>query len=320
MPIKLQTNTPTILIIGGCGFIGSNLTLTFLKQDWNVIVLDPAPWPFNIPFSRLTHFQGTLENRTIVKEVFKKKPNVILHAYSGFKGTSDFEATIHDLHSNVEPSVFLMSQTLLNRSSQFVFISSGGAIYGQSKRLPIRETYPLAPISDYGQSKRIFESYIEYYSSKGLDSLVFRPGNIYGPHQMSSSNLGLINELLKGIIEDRPIPVFGNGIRDYLHVEDFCRGVFMAINQKLNGVFNIGTGTGSSIEQIIDLIKETTGVAPKVDKQPARKGDVLSNILNVDKLKNALEWQPQINLKSGINELWRKKSANESSGHPFCNQ
>lgn len=304
-PMPLEPKT--VLIIGGCGFIGGHLTNTFLGRGWETMVLDPTPLPFNQSTPNLVHFQGSLADPTLLERALSKSPDVILHAFSNFKGASDFEGSIRDFYGNIAPTIHLLEKASSIPSALFVFLSSGGAIYGKTADLPIQESTPLRPINDYGQSKRILESYIEYYSQKGLKTLVFRPGNVYGPNQISSATLGLINELLSGIIERRTVPVFGNGIRDYLHVQDLCNGIFLAVEQKTTGIFNIGTGIGTSVEQITDLIFEITGFLPSFDRQPARKGDLDANILNVEKLKEELGWQPEISLKRGIEELWALK-------------
>lgn len=297
----------TVLIIGGCGFIGGHLTHTFLAKGWKTMVLDPSPLPFNQPNPNLVHFQGSLADLSLLGKALSNSPDVILHAFSNFKGASDFEGAILDLQGNIFPTLHLLEMASSMPAALFVFLSSGGAIYGKSTDFPIKETTQLKPINDYGQSKRILESYIEYYSQKGLKTLVFRPGNVYGPNQISSPALGLINELLNGIVENRTISMFGNGIRDYLHVQDLCNGIFRAAELKTTGVFNIGTGIGTSVEHIITLISEITGFLPLIDRKHARKGDVDANILAIDKLKSELDWQPEISLKRGLEELWALK-------------
>lgn len=302
-----------ILFIGGGGFIGSTLIRNLYKQhraDCEIYVIEPT----NANIKRLdgldVHiYRGSLGDFDFVYDVIATCGiTTVVHLVSTMVPGSSFEDYKSEFENVIFPTVRLM-RLCGEKGIKFVFFSSGGTIYGEHKSdIPFVESDPNEPICYYGLSKQVIENSIIFeHRTSGLQYLILRPSNSYGPGQNLYGNQGLIAVSLGRILSGQPITVWGDGksVRDYIHIDDlsfvFCRLLESGV---ANETINIGSGIGYSINDIISYLKECTCQKICVEYTAERKGDVSNMILNIDKLKSYIPNLSLKPLKEGILEFY----------------
>ncbi|MHA1236521.1 MAG: NAD-dependent epimerase/dehydratase family protein [Candidatus Hodarchaeales archaeon] len=190
---------------------------------------------------------------------------------------------------------------------RIVYVSTGGAIYGEPENIPAPETTSEEPISPYGLSKLVGEKYLRWFNrTYGLSYAIIRPSNIYGPRQDPLGEAGVISIFLGKINENQPVEVFGDGsdTRDYIFVKDIAKICTIAMNSEKNEIFNAGTEIRTSLLELISIIEEETNRTTLKKFSPPRPGDVKHISLDIEKAKNALNWIPETHLKEGIKKTW----------------
>jgi UDP-glucose 4-epimerase len=197
---------------------------------------------------------------------------------------------------------------LENNSDKLIYFSSGGTIYGNSNKDRINEEEKLKPQNYYGFSKLLIEHYIQLQARiNNLKYVIARPSNPYGMGQKSHSKQGLIAVALGKIINNEAIDIWGDGsvIRDYLHVSDLSLAILNILNNdKWGEIYNIGSGEGISINNLLHLIEKTIDKKIIINYFESRFIDVHSNVLDISKIKKETGWTPQIKLDVGIKDLW----------------
>jgi UDP-glucose 4-epimerase len=194
------------------------------------------------------------------------------------------------------------------RCPHVVYYSSGGAIYApRAGGAPYRETDDCAPLSSYGIQKLTVEHYLRELAAKGhLTAAVLRVGNAYGQLLPVTRMQGLIGVAIHALFDGQPIRLFGNieNVRDYVHVEDVCRATALVLAPRGSfAVFNIGTGIGHSVRQVLELIEQTAGVKARYETAAAAAetaGLPEWSVLDIGKARSELGWRPQIALRDGI--------------------
>jgi UDP-glucose 4-epimerase len=190
---------------------------------------------------------------------------------------------------------------------KIIFISSGGTVYGIPESIPIKESHASNPISSYGITKRTIESYFNLYDKLwGLNTCIFRLSNPYGEKQNPKGTQGVIPVFLHKAIHGEVIEVWGDGeiVRDYIHIKDVIRVLTQAITiDTPESIYNLGSGIGTSLNEILALIKNDLEPELKVNYLSARSFDVPTNVLNTDLLRQRFNFRSTINLKTGISEL-----------------
>lgn len=209
-----------------------------------------------------------------------------------------------DILHNVIPSVRLFEVCAEKGVDRLIYASSGGTIYGVPTYTPIDESHPLNPNSVYGMNKLSIENYLRYFSDKyQFKSIALRISNPYGPRQVPFRGQGVISTFLASVLLNQPIHVWGDGtaIRDYLYIDDLASAFESAI--RYSGpyrIFNIGSGIGYSINQIIENIEDLTHASPQILYEQESDVEVHANILNNSLAKSELNWLPQTPLQDGL--------------------
>lgn len=299
-----------ILIIGGCGFIGKNLSRVFAADGkYSVIVFDKPEairGAQRIPAVR--YISGDFGVQKSIEAVFRKnKIDIVFHLVSTtVPAISDGFGMVYDIESNLVPTVRLLCLMEKYHVGKIVFASSGGTVYGlipQARMSSgIAETFPTNPICSHGTVKLAIEKYIQLSSYlHGIEYLILRISNPYGEHH-SSRVQGLINVILRNVLEGKPVTIWGDGrvVRDYLYVGDCVRVIKKLIDKGVvNDVLNVGSGIGHSVNDVLRTIESKLGRFTVV-KRAARRIDVPKVILNVGKLRGLTGYTP-IDLSHGIN-------------------
>lgn len=305
------------LVIGGNGFIGRHVTDLLCQSGRDVTVLGRSleASPELHPSAR--YISGDYGNRSLLRSLLCPGCEVIDLAYSTVPKTS-YEDPSYDLLSNLPISVGLFQEALEAGVGRLIVVSSGGTVYGPTDQLPIREDHPTLPVSPYGITKLTTDRYaFMFHRNTGLPVVVVRPANAYGESQRTGTGQGFIAAAINAVLSDREIEIYGERgtIRDYIHVADVASGIIALLDHGKDGeVYNMGTGIGTSNEEIVKLLEEFAArVDISVHKKilPSRKFDVQANILDSSKLKSECFWSPLIPLRVGLERVWKASIESE---------
>ena len=298
--------TKKILITGGSGFIGTHLAKYLLSLGYEPIIFSRAAPELDL----VPYVLGEMSEITSL--VALEEYAFIYHLAWSTKPASANLNPVADVQTNVVAGLQLLDALVqLANPPRLIFVSTGGALYGVPNQLPIAETHSTHPINAYGVSKLSFEHYLYvYHHVHSLDYLIFRPGNPYGEGQNPSAAQGAIAVFLGKMRHNQPIEIWGDGTvtRDYLYIDDLVRALVAGIayqpDQDAYRVFNVGSGHGVSLNHILHLASEITGIAPSVHYLPARKIDAPTIVLDITKIRQQLKWSPQVSLVEGLHKTW----------------
>ena len=301
-----------ILVTGGAGFIGSNLVDMLLEHGYEVSVLDnlSSGKISNIP-KKVEFIKGNICEPETVKSSLKDV-EIIFHLAAQASVAVSMTNPLLDTEYNVKGTVNILETAYQTEIDQFIFASTGGAIYGSPKLSPPNESSSEEPISIYGTSKLVAEKYISLYQRRGLKSSILRFANVYGPRQDPHGEAGVISIFMNKIKSGKPIHVFGDGSssRDYVFVKDVAKVAMEMIKKPYPNPINVGSGQETILNDLISVIKLIVGKDFDIIYTDKRKGDVDNIYLDCTKLKNHLGWLPSTPLETGLAEVWDWISAN----------
>lgn len=299
-----------ILIIGGTGFIGKNLLVELVRQGYETTVVSRHPDQDFL----LRHGKSSESTTT---ELFLADPasaligcKAVVYLASSSTPGANLEAPWRDLELNVEPAMRIMQAVARHSDAHFIFLSSGGAIYGHTDSPEIPEDSALNPISPYGLGKQMIEAAIGYTArSSGLRSTILRAANPIGRWQKSRSQ-GLVGVLMRASLTGEGFHMIGDGsaIRDYFDVQDLVAAILAVIDagDKTTGqIWNVGSGRGLSTCDMINLVQQITGVTLEVTQLPPRASDVDSAVVDIRAIKAAIGWEPQIAIETSLSGIWQ---------------
>ncbi len=303
-----------ILILGGFGFIGTNLIEELLNRDnYELIIFEANKVIIQNP-SLLEHvkvYYGDFHNEKDYEIIFKENDiDTVIHLISTTIPSISNDNIIYDIQSNLINTIKLLTMMKQYVIKNIVFSSSGGTVYGISDKKH-NETDPTTPICSYGIVKLAIEKYLYLFNHLyGMNYLIVRSSNPFGEYHTRSQQ-GLINVVLENICNGEKLQIWGDGsiVRDYIYVKDLVRILADLIEKEIkNEIINIGSGRGFSINEILALVKEVVGEFP-LEYTKERKLDVPYLVLNVEKLKSYIQFDNR-SLKEGIKKTydWLKKN------------
>ena len=289
------------LVLGGNGFIGSQLVTRLIACGHRVRVFDRAPT--SNALSSVEYFSGDFATHSDFTSVLDGC-DLVFHLISTSLPSASNEDPISDVQGNLISTLRLLDQMKRLGIKRLVFPSSGGTVYGQAQYSPIDESHPTQPIVSYGATKLAIEKFLNIYrNSFGFRPICLRISNPYGPGFRSNAPKGAIGAFLHRVLNDQPIDLWGTGEirRDYLYIEDLIDAMIAAITYVGDHhVFNISTGKGTSLLEVIDLVQQATGKKVSIQKHESRTFDVQTNILSNQLAQNELRWKPVTPLMQGI--------------------
>jgi UDP-glucose 4-epimerase len=296
-----------ILVIGGNGFIGSHLVDYLLSNGHNVRVYDISYEKFRKPLINVDYRISSLEN---ISDLYESLLNIdiVYHLASTSVPSSSNIDPISDINTNLITTLNILNLVVKLGIKRFVFFSSGGAVYGDplfNENIP--EDHQLRPISSYGIVKSTIENYLFLFKKlHNIRPLILRPSNAYGPRQGHFQAHGVISTFLRKIKMNESLTVYGDGLstKDYIYVSDIVEICYKLSLSDNDGIYNIGSGEGTSINQIIDKIKKVTGKDPNINYTDSQVYDVNHFVLDISKIKDELNWIPSISLDTGIKQVW----------------
>ena len=303
---------PKVLVTGGAGFIGSHVADLFLARNWEVTIVDDlsSGKRENVPHAAKLHEIG-VNSPELVRLVTEQNFDVIAHLAAQIDVRKSVADPLADATINIVGTLNLMEALRAAESSaRVVFTSTGGVLYGDFNTPPNYETYPKDPESPYAIAKLSVEYYLAYYGRvHNMDSAALRFGNVYGPRQDPHGEAGVVAIFCGRILSNHPLTIFGDGrqTRDYVYVGDVARAVYLAATGPLppkarldERGFNIGTGKGTSVIEIAELLQEVAGIKVPVEFAPRRPGEQQESFINADKAHELLGWTPQVTLPEGL--------------------
>lgn len=294
-----------VLIIGGTGFIGLNLIEALLPCCTNLVITvrsqDRLPQPVTTA-TNITIVQCDLKDKEhLQKIIIEYNVSTVLHLASKLIPASSYEAFSQEMEEVILPT-FNLLEFLSGKKIKIIYFSSGGTVYGNVSNL-IHEDHSLNPISYYGYSKMLIENYITFLNRTAmLPYIILRPSNVYGKYQQTDRAQGFVSVALKKILQQQPIEIWGDGttIRDYLSVSDLVLCVYKLLDSDIvNETFNIGTGKGSTLLEIIEILQDLTGENAEIVFKEKRKVDVDTMTLAIHKIQSAIDYHP-LSLSDGI--------------------
>ncbi|MEP7145556.1 MAG: NAD-dependent epimerase/dehydratase family protein [bacterium] len=299
------------IIYGGGGFIGSHLCEELLKNNYEVTVFD------KISFSKknISNFtddvkiiEGDFNNEVDIRNSLNDS-DYVFHLVSSTLPAASNENPIYDVETNLISSLMLFRECVDRKIKKIIFLSSGGTVYGIPKNIPIKENHFSNPICSYGIIKKAIEEYLFLFERiYGLDYLVFRLSNPYGERQNPYASQGVIPVFINKAIHEEKIIIWGDGsvIRDYIYIKDAVKVIAGSIKKETSSkVFNLSSGKGYSLNDIIELINLISDRKTRVEYTESRYSDVPVNILDNELVKKTFGYEPQTNIEDGIKKVFR---------------
>jgi UDP-glucose 4-epimerase len=314
-----------ILVTGGAGFIGSNVVDAYIGHGHQVVVVD------NLYSGRrenlhpeTTFYLMDIRAQELHKVMEYERPEIINHHAAQISVPASVEDPLFDASVNIQGLLNLLEGARKYGTRKVVFISSGGAIYGEAGEYPTSERCLPQPLSPYAIAKAVSESYLAFYHHQyGLNYTVLRYSNIYGPRQVPHGEAGVVAIFMDRLLKGRPCTVYSfpreprGMIRDYCYVGDVVEANLLALEAGDGAAVNIGTGqetrTLTLFETIFDRLAGKRSLDPSLrtpGQAPARPGDITKSCLKVALAKNLLAWEARTGLAEGIEKTlaWRVRS------------
>jgi len=312
-----------ILVTGGAGFIGSNVVDGYMEAGHEVLVVD------NLSTGKKSNVHGKarlypmdIRSPEVAQMIERERPSVLNHHAAQISVPVSVSDPLLDAQININGLLNLLEASVKYGVRKFIFISSGGAIYGAASEYPTTENYPPRPLSPYGVSKYTSELYLAYYRHQyGLDYTTLRYANIYGPRQVPHGEAGVVAIFIENLLKGKPSTLYHfpedqeGMVRDYCYVGDVVKANLAALEKGCGEAFNIGTGMGSKTlalyRTIYEVLREAGIQVPgdffTPSPQLARPGDLPKSSLVASKAGIGLGWAPETGLREGIRKTvtWR---------------
>ena len=292
-----------ILITGGSGFIGSAL-VSKLAMDKNneIYVIDIEEPKINLTAK---YEKMDIRSNQIQSYLQKIKPNKIIHLAAQASVAISSKDPILDNDVNVGGSLNILKSAAQLNLSQFVFFSTGGAIYGEEVGKKFNEENIVNPQSPYGISKASFENYLNYYSNKfNIPSTIIRPSNVFGPGQNPQGEAGVVSIFAKKMLENKPVTIFGSGneYRDYIFIDDVVDFIEKIIEKNTTGTYNLCSTQKTKTIEIFELLKKIIDYQYEPIMSNSREGDIFGIELDNSKASKISKWKPKTTLIEGLNK------------------
>jgi UDP-glucose 4-epimerase len=304
----------SFLVTGGAGFIGSNLTDRLLAEGHRVVAVDDLSKGriANLAEARGYGKEFTFHNVDIRDEqlltLFQRaKPEVVMHlaAQAGVRPSLDDPG--NDASINVMGLLNVLECSAKTGVQKVVFASSGGTIYGEPRKLPVKETAVSGshPLSPYGVSKKVAEDYLRFYQRyRGLDFTALALGNVYGPRQDPHGEAGVISIFAGLMLAGETPTIYGDGnqTRDYVFIDDTVHAFALAAERASGRLVNVGTGLETSVNGIFKMLADAAGFRGEPMRGPLPAGELRRICLDIELARDELGWKPWTHLEDGLKE------------------
>jgi UDP-glucose 4-epimerase len=295
----------TILVTGGAGFIGSHLVRAYHEAGYRVVVVDDLSSGLKNRIPKGVRFyRADIRSDEMVKIVVREKPQVINHHAAQVSVPVSVDRPELDTDINVKGTVNLLKAAgAAGCVKQFIFASSGGAVYGNTVK-PAKEIDATSPLSVYGQSKLAAEGFVQLLSDQyGFGYTILRYANVYGPEQGTTGEAGVIGVFVEKALQGKPMELHGRGkqTRDFVYVDDVVEMNLRVTKKPKSGIFNVATGAKTSIREVADAVVKLTNLdRSHIVRGPRRTGDVGESVLNPARARKTFGWKAKMPLAIGL--------------------
>lgn len=293
-----------ILVTGGAGFIGSNITDKLIELGHDVIILDDLSTGKKENINPKATFYNIDIRTAEIEKIFQNhKIDIVYHLAAQIDVRKSVSNPQLDSAINVLGGINLLTMMQRYKVRKIVYSSTGGAIYGEPQYIPADENHPIRPMAPYGVSKHCLEHYIEYFHDiYGIDYTIFRYANVYGQRQDPLGEAGVIAIFAGRMAKGQTAVIFGNGkqTRDFVYVGDVVAANVLALEKGSKKIYNIGTGKETSVNEIYACLKKLMNITNDAKYEPERPGEVFRIALDVSKAEKELGWTAQVSLEEGL--------------------
>ena len=302
----MNTARPRVLVLGSAGFIGSALCRYLADRDFRVHALGRSEAEETHP--NLVRMRGSIEDRGLLREALAACEHVVYAAAMTTPGTSARDPGLEVL-GNLLPLSRLLECAADFPGRRVVYLSSGGAIYGEAAR-DAGETDPLRPRSYYGAGKVAAEAFLHAcVASSDWTAVSLRPTNLYGPGQHATKGFAIVPTLFDRAIDGQPFQIWGDGssVRDYCHIDDLLAAIELAVVKPLKSdfnVYNVASGQSASILELVEACQLASGRPIRTEFRPLRGVDVACVSPSHQAISDELGWAPHFDLKTGLEQTW----------------
>jgi UDP-glucose 4-epimerase len=295
-----------ILVTGGAGFIGSHVVDAYVAAGHEVAVLDnfSTGSEANLNPAAALHRADLRDQAAVEKAVASFRPEIVNHHAAQSEVPKSVADPGLDAMVNIVGGLHLLKASLDHKVKKIIFISTGGALYGEPDVVPADEDHPVRPLSPYGTSKFSFEQYLGTFKRTfGLEFTVLRYANIYGPRQDFFAEEGRVVAIFASrMLTGKPVTIDGDGeqSRDMLHVGDAATANLAALERGDGEIFHISTGIPVSVNDLFRKLALLTDYKLAPNTGPMRKGDVYRIALDNSRARRGLGWEPRVSLEEGL--------------------
>ena len=303
-----------VLVTGGAGFIGSNVVRHLVSEGMDVLVVDN----FSTGKESNIHSNIKLENLDIstvdLTSLFNSfKPDIVTHCAAQTSVYISIEDPIRDAQINILGGINVIMASLSSNVKQFIYFNTGGALYGDPVYSPCDENHPLNPISPYGMSKMVIESYLKILKNEKMDVKSLRLANVFGAGQNPEGYSGVISIFLKLMHDAKEVTIYGDGSqsRDFIYIQDVVSAYAKMIEYKGDLTVNVGTGKSVSVNKVFKELSSVLNYRLSPKYAPARDGEVSEIILDIRKAAKILKWKPLFSFQGGITNTVQELGLNK---------
>jgi UDP-glucose 4-epimerase len=294
-----------ILVTGGAGFIASHVVDLYLQNGYEVVIVDDLSTGRASNLNpAATFYQLDIRSPQLAELFEKERPDYVNHHAAQMDVRRSVAQPLFDADVNILGSINVIECANRYQVKRMVYISTGGAVFGEPDYVPCDENHPINPICQYGASKHTVEHYLfMYHVNYGLNYTVLRYPNVYGPRQDPHGEAGVVAIFTGQMLAGEQVAINGDGEqqRDFVYVGDCARANLLALTQNTeSGIYNLGSGRGTTVNEIFAALRPIAGYQREAIHRPAKLGETRCIYLDARKAQRELGWSPSVSLEDGL--------------------
>jgi len=293
-----------IIVTGVAGFVASHVADAYVEAGHEVVGIDDLSRGRKKNINPKCRFYSCdIRDRKTLDGIFStEKPTVVNHHAAQMDVRRGVREPVFDAQVNILGGINLIEAAVANGVQRFIYVGTAGAGYGEPDRMPVPETHPVNPITPYGISKHTIEHYLfTFRFLYGIDYVVLRYGNVYGPRQNSQGEAGVFAIFSEQMLAGIQSVIYGDGtkIRDYVYISDVVAANLAALDRGSNEIFNISSGVETTDQEVYELVRDLLNKSVQPTYVPRRPGEIDRICLDISKAERLLGWKPQVPLSEG---------------------